>query len=157
LYYVARDVSNLYDWRDPFCYVTLRSVLATSWKATGLVKPIWQRLPAAKDKRGELARLTGIPATNLSSLNTGSPMTMEMASRIVSAASPFIPGLSVLDLGAPEEAADEPGLLLLDRLRSLEDEAVRTPDLGPLLQVVGLLARGNRREALRVFEEAVER
>lgn len=93
-------------------------MLATSWKATGLVQPVWNRLDVPKDKRGELARLTGIPATNLSAMNTGNmPMTMEMAERIAAA----IEGLSVLELGAPLELADQRGQTLLDRLQEVED------------------------------------
>jgi len=85
-----RDVSSICPYRITRLYVTLRRVLATSWKATGLVQPAWLRLDVEKDKRGELARRTGIPATSLSQMNTGRrPMTPEAAQRIVAA----VPGL----------------------------------------------------------------
>ena len=72
-----------------------------------------------KGQLEELARLTGIPASNLSSMNTGRlPMTMATAERIAAA----VPGLSVLDLGAPSEAAaaEDPPLVLV-RLQRVEE------------------------------------
>lgn len=101
--------------------VTLRSVLATSWKAPGLVRDAWLRLDVAKGHREELARLTGIPAPNLSGFNTGRrPLTMEMAQRIVAA----VPGLTLADLGAPAAEPENPSFP--DRLATLEAEVAET-------------------------------
>lgn len=111
-------------------------MLATSWKATGLVLPIWNRLDVEKDKRGELARLTGITATTLSGMNRGRiPMTPEAAARIAAA----VPGVTSMDLGAPEEAASEEETLLLSDLRRRLARAEGQVDW--LLDVVERLAR----------------
>lgn len=92
-------------------------MLATSWKATGLVRAAWLRLDVPKDKRGELARLTGIPPTNLSGMNRGRlPMTPETALRIVQA----VPGLTLEELGAPEEQPAIGVLPVGARLEALE-------------------------------------
>ena len=114
-------------------------MLATSWKATGLVEQAWKRLdPPIRD---ELARLTSIPASNLSGLNTGRlPMTTEMAQKIADA----VPGLSVLELGAPEEEADAEGQTLLRRLTELEDALNR---LGPDLRELGKRVRALEQRA----------
>lgn len=81
------------------------------------MRPVWAKLDVPKARREKLAELTGIPAPNLSGLNTGRlPMTREMAQRIVDA----VPGLSVLELGAPAEEADDAGETLLTRLEELE-------------------------------------
>ncbi len=101
-------------------------MLATSWIAKDLVRPIWQRMPVKTYKREELAKRAGIPASNLSSLNTGGlPMTIEQAQKIVDA----VPGVTLADLGAPEEvvAVQVPGVL--DRLQSLQAEADRARGL----------------------------
>lgn len=77
---------------------------------------MWKRLDVPKGHRDELARLTGIPATNLSGMNTGRlPMTREAAERIVAA----VPGVTVADLGAPLETREAPPPLS-DRLATLE-------------------------------------
>lgn len=92
-------------------------MLSTSWKATGLVKPIWHRLEG-KGKREQLAALSGITPTDLSALNTGhKSMTPQLALRIAQA----VPGITPLDLRPPqeEEVSLDPGVL--DRLRELED------------------------------------
>ena len=91
-------------------------MLATSWKAKGLVRQAWLRLDVKQGHREKLSELTGIPPPNLSGMNSGRlPMTMEMAQRITD----VIPGLSVLELGAPEEQADAEGETLLSRLGEL--------------------------------------
>lgn len=106
---------------------TLRSVLATSWKAPGLVRDAWLRLDVEKGHREELARLTDIPPSNLSSFNTGRrPLTMEMAQRIADA----VPGLTLADLGAPGEAEDAGSRSIADRLAEAEEALNR---LGPLV------------------------
>lgn len=92
-------------------------MLATSWKAKGLVKPIWHRLPVQKGKREELARLTGLQASDLSALNTGNrAMTLDVAQRIADA----VEGVTIYDLGAPATAEGDEGPLLLQRLARLE-------------------------------------
>lgn len=110
-------------------------MLSTSWKATGLVQPIWNRLPVKTGKREELARLTGLQPTDLSRLNTGKrSMTMSLATRIAAA----VPGVTVLDLGAPEEAADEPSLAMLSDLRRrLAEIEAALEQFGPDLAVLG--------------------
>ena len=112
-------------------------MLATSWIAKDLVRPIWQRMPVDHYKREELAKRTGIPASNLSSMNTGGmPMTMEQARKIVAA----VPGLTLADLGAPEAVVAARDPTVLDRLGELADdlaEAVR--DISRLQERVALL------------------
>lgn len=89
-----------------------------SWYATGLVEPLWQRL-GVDDGRDELARRTGIPGTNLSSMNTGKRrMTMNMARRIVAQ----VPGSTVLELGAPIRDADPAGQSFLAHLEALAEK-----------------------------------
>lgn len=93
-------------------------MLASSWKAKGLVRAAWLRLDVPKNHREKLAELTGIPASNLSGMNTGRlVMTLESAQRIAAA----VPGLSVLELGAPLEHADPAGLTLLGRLEEVAE------------------------------------
>lgn len=95
-------------------------MLATSWKATGLVRAAWRRLDVQAGHREELAALTGIRPNDLSRMNTGKrAMTLETAQRIADA----VPGLTVYDLGAPaeaEDAADSPPSVP-DRLAALEE------------------------------------
>lgn len=91
-------------------------MLASSWRAVGLVEKAWQRLDPPT--RQELSRLTGIAEPNLSGMNTGRlPMTLESAARIVAA----VPGLTVADLGAREEEVAQSDPTVLDRLQRLED------------------------------------
>lgn len=81
-----------------------------------MVKPVWHRLQGTY-RREQLAELTGIPANNLSRLNSGKlPMTMRTAEKIANA----VEGLTVLDLGAPEAGDDEESQLALVRLARLE-------------------------------------
>lgn len=89
-------------------------MLASSWKAQKTVEKAWLRLdPPTRD---ELARLTKIPATNLSGLNTGRlPMTQEMAERICRA----VPGLTLADLGAREAEISEAEPTVVQRLEEL--------------------------------------
>lgn len=63
-------------------------------------------------------------------------------------------------LGVPRSSlppsADRLTLHLLEsRLESLEEQALRTEDLGPILNVLQLLATGNRAAALRALSEVV--
>lgn len=96
-------------------------MLATSWNAKGLVKPIWHRLEGTY-RREQLAELTGIPANNLSRLNSGAlPMTMRTAQKIADA----VEGVTVLDLGAPGAGGDVESELALDRLARLEERLER--------------------------------
>lgn len=117
------------------------------------MRPIWNRLPVEKGKREELARLTGISATNLSAMNTGNmPTTIEAATRIADA----VEGVTVFDLGAPAEAVSDPAaLLVIDRLGSLEETAARATDLARVDRVlraaIQFLASGDAEGALRVL------
>lgn len=90
----------------------------------------WKRL-GVKNGRDSLARLTDIPATNLSSMNTGKkPMTVATAKKIAEAT-----GITLLELGAPLEAVegDERDLFFL--LAEARDEAER--GRGALLAALG--------------------
>lgn len=96
-------------------------MLANSWKAKGLIQPIWQRLDVEKDKRGELARLTRIAATDLSAMNQGNrPMTEATARRIMDA----VPGVTMADLGQPQE---NPATLSARLERSLRSAGLTVP------------------------------
>ena len=109
---VSRSALRCKDSRLDFYvrFVTLRRVLATSWKAIGRIRPIWSRLDAPKERRELLARLTRIPAPDLSAMNTGKrPMTMAKAERIMAA----VPGVTLLDLGAPVAGEVQPARLAL--------------------------------------------
>lgn len=104
-------------------------MLASSWKADTLVEKAWRRLkPPTRD---ELARRTGIPASNLSAYNTGGrPMTQEMAERICEA----VPGLTLAELGAPEELADDPhSQSLFDRQEELRERLAEVARVQALL------------------------
>lgn len=74
-------------------------MLATSWLATGLLKPIWLSLDVSQGHAKELARLTGIPANDLYALNNGTKvMTLARAEKIIAAVS----GFTVADLRPAE-------------------------------------------------------
>lgn len=116
-------------------------MLATSWNATGLVRDAWLRLDVPKGHREELARLTGIPATSLSAMNTGHrPMTMAQAERIAAA----VPGLTLLDLGAREEEANVEHRSIVARL---EEAEAALNDLGPQLERLARRVAALEREA----------
>lgn len=108
----------------------------TSWKAKGLVRAAWKRLNVEKDKRGELSRLTGIPPTNLSGMNTGRlPTTLEAAHRIVR----VVPGIDVEDLGAPAIVFENGPQSVADRLAVLEEIVeARAPLLERLARAQGV-------------------
>lgn len=94
--------------------------MTQSWNAKGLVQQAWQRL-GVQNGRDALAQLTGIPGTNLSSMNTGNkPMTVGTAKKIAAAT-----GVTLLELGAPLEAVkgDQRDLFFL--LAEARDEAER--------------------------------
>lgn len=85
-----------------------------SWNAKGLVELAWKRLD--DPRRDELARITGIEPGNLSSYNSGKrPLTIRQARKIAAAS-----GMNIVELGAPEDLADDEGSQILDRLRVLE-------------------------------------
>lgn len=91
-----------------------------SWNAEGLVEKAWERL-GVTNGRDSLAQLTGIPATNLSSINTGNRrLTVKMARKISAAT-----GASLLELGAPLRAVEEEDQNLYDLLAAARDEARR--------------------------------
>lgn len=98
------------------------------WKATGLLSPLWARLDGGREA---LAALTGIRATELSSYNSGAKnLGISNARRIADALE-----ISVLDLGAPEGAAEtRRELRVVDRLRAVEAALNR---LGPNLEDLG--------------------
>lgn len=114
----------------------------TSWDATGLLEPVWKTL-GVSDGRDELARLTGIPATSLSSVNTGKrPLTLDAARRISEAT-----GVALSELGA--EAEESP----IARLESLvaETEAGRQAVIASLASIDVRLSRIEERLGIEVL------
>ena len=88
------------------------------WSAKGLLKPLWQQYPGGRDK---LAEQVGTTGSSLSGRNTGKVhLGHDLAERL---AAELTRGLgrpvSVLELGAPEDVADEHGQTLLDLLDEL--------------------------------------
>jgi transcriptional regulator with XRE-family HTH domain len=85
------------------------------WDAKDRLKPLWQRCDWTRD---DLAAATGITPQTLSAYNTGNrPLGMRNARRIAAALE-----VSVLDLGAPNEDADDLGRTLQEELAALIDE-----------------------------------
>lgn len=90
------------------------------WSARGLLQPLWARVGG----RDALAELTGITGQTLSAYNTGKrPLGHANARRIAEALE-----VSVLELGAPAEEADESGRTILGRLEALEERDVRAAE-----------------------------
>lgn len=119
------------------------------WDATGILKPLWQ----AYGGRDELAKAAGTTGTVLSAINTGyrgRRLGITLARKLAVALN-----VSLAELGAPAEAADDPASQkILDRLARVEEQALTVADLQPLLRVVQLLAAGKRTAALRALSEA---
>jgi hypothetical protein len=121
------------------------------WRRTGLLDPIYAKLAAEghSDARDELARRTGIKATNLSQINTGKrDMTDNYARRIAD----VVPGVSPADLGSDEGSGAAKALLLLDRLAALE-AALQKERSDRDLERVALAARLDQLEAALTKEE----
>lgn len=98
------------------------------WDATGLLKPLWEQLPG---KRDELAKLSGVRGTELSSHNNGKPIGRGVAQRIIDGFAKKGIVVSNLELGAPAAEADERGqafLVLLQGLRTVIDKQQETID-----------------------------
>lgn len=94
-----------------------------SWKAEGLVEKVWDRL-GVSNGRDELARLTRIHGTNLSSINSGKKlMSISYAERIARE----VPGVTIYDLGAPVDvyAPSEQPPTVLERIADLEARVTR--------------------------------
>jgi hypothetical protein len=113
-------------------------VRETSWRATGLLQPIWKRLDVEKGHRDEFAKRTGFAGSDISSLNTGTlPMTEEKAQKIIDGVPEL--KLTLLDLRPAEPAMSErERRSLADRLEEVADLAAR-----------GFLALGVTRAQLR--------
>lgn len=81
---------------------------------------MWRQLPG---KRDELAALTGISGSELSSYNSGKRrLGMKNANRIVDALASKGIAISVLELGASVGLAEDQGMTLLrDRLEAIAD------------------------------------
>jgi transcriptional regulator with XRE-family HTH domain len=102
------------------------------WYATGLLQPLWQSYPG---KRDALARNVGTSPSVLSQINTGNRrIGNSLASRLADEL-----GVSLAELGAPEEAAtDDPRSQgVIDRLARLEAEVEAWK--GMLLEALALL------------------
>lgn len=85
------------------------------WKATGLLTPLYE----AHGGRDALAAKAKTSATTLSQINRGKRnLGLGLAQRIAEAA-----GISVLELGAPLEAADERSQTIFDRLEEVATHA----------------------------------
>ncbi len=93
--------------------------MGKGWDATGLLQPLWQQLEG-KDKRGQLAELSDVRATELSSHNTGKPLGPAVAQKIIEGFAKEGINVSVLELGAPVEEADEKAKTFLDLLAGLQ-------------------------------------
>lgn len=98
--------------------VTLRRV-AKSWDATGKIRPIWAQIEG-RAKREQFAALTGVRATELSAHNTGKPLGMSVAQKIIDGAAKVGITVTLSDLGEPEAKASEEGRRVSDRLAALE-------------------------------------
>lgn len=100
------------------------------WLAKGRLKPLWQKLPASggrsEPRRDDLAEISGINDSVLSSINTGKrAMTVEHAEAIIKAMREEV-GLEVTfeDLGRPPGWLDDE--TFARRLGALEAQALRT-------------------------------
>lgn len=82
------------------------------WSAKGLLRPLWQFYPG---KRDGLAHDIGTSPSTLSAINSGRRnLGYDLGRRIADALD-----VSLLELGAPEDAADQKGRTLTDRLEEL--------------------------------------
>jgi hypothetical protein len=89
----------------------------SSWYATGRLEALWDRVGG----RDGLERVTGIGGTTLSGYNTGGrKLGRRNGEKIADAL-----GVSVVELGAPEDLADQPGLSVFARLEALENTVGR--------------------------------
>lgn len=88
------------------------------WSARGLLQPLWTQYPGGRDG---LAKAIGTTGASLSSRNSGRlTLGEDLAGRLAAELSRGLDReVSLLELGAPEEAADEAGRSLLDRLEEL--------------------------------------
>ena len=81
------------------------------WYATGLLEPLWKQFPGGQEA---LAKAASSNRTSLSAINQGHRrLGPGLASRLAA-----VLQVSVLELGAPVEAADAQGLTLLQRLEA---------------------------------------
>lgn len=115
--------------------------MGRGWYATGLLKPLWQRYERPREpgegRREALARAVGTSPSVLSQINTGN---RRLGSSLGTRLSEEL-GVSLLELGAPEEAAvDEASQTLRDRLESLAGDLAETVrDLARLQERVAIL------------------
>lgn len=97
----------------------------------------------------QVADATGIDRSVVNALEKGRrAITSTYADRIA----PVL-GVTSADLLPPAEARGEDPDDPLVRLARLEETAIRSEDLAPILRVIELLAKGRRSEALRVLSE----
>ena len=127
-------------------HVTLRSV---GWRRVGILEPVYAKMAGEEAPVKKLAELTGIPAGNLSTINSGKrDMTSAYAERIAKA----VPGISpVAHLGAPEaKEGDRLGRDVLARLAELEEGLTRlTRDVRRLADQVTVPARPGQTKTRR--------
>lgn len=99
------------------------------WKAKGVLRPLWEQLPG---KREQLAELTRISATELSSYNSGKKnLGLRNAKRIIAGFAEKDIVVSLVELGGPLDPDDPIGKRLADRLREIEDRVAAMEKLLP--------------------------
>lgn len=99
------------------------------WKATNLLKPLWEKLPG---KRDELAVLCGISGTELSSYNSGAKnLGIRNARRIIAGFAKKDIAVSLVEIGGPLEPDDEASKPFVERLRLVEQKVAAMEKLLP--------------------------
>jgi hypothetical protein len=101
--------------------------MASGWDAKGRIAPLWRQLPGGRE---ELAALSGVRATELSSRNSGKkPLGPIVAQKIVDGMAKKGITVSRIDLGAPLEAATDPASLEMGKqLAELRGQVERLAD-----------------------------
>lgn len=86
-----------------------------SWSAEGILQPLWHAYGEGKARREQLADAVGTNPEALSAINSGSRnLGLDLAQRIAK-----VTGVSLLDLGAPDEADEVEAATIHQRLSVL--------------------------------------
>lgn len=111
------------------------------WKATGLLRPLWNEYEGGRDG---LAEAVGTQGTVLSSINTGERnLGHDLAGRLAAEL-----GISLAELGAPQgEMTDQESRTLLRRLQALEErvDEIAERTAGALSRLEAEIARLSQR------------